>query len=349
MGPLWAVVKQTWSRESWSLEVTSLDLPLAESFTIARGAWDVARNVFVTLRFAGVAGVGEASPNEHWGESVESVTSQLDQVDPARLKNPFNLEGVLELLPAGAARAALDIALHDLAGKIAGVPVCKLLGSKDRPLPTTSVTVPIAPPDEMAERARSLSDHPVLKVKVGFDGDVDVVASIRDIYDGTIRIDANEGWDAEQAMQRLEQLAAFDIQLCEQPVAAGNHDALAKLTESSPIPVFADEDACTAADVAHLTGVVDGVNLKLRKAGGIRETMRAIAVARAHDMKVMLGCDLESGIAITAAAHIAGLVDYADLDSPLLLVEDPFPGVRYEKGQMTLPDLPGLGVAGAPS
>jgi L-alanine-DL-glutamate epimerase-like enolase superfamily enzyme len=326
-----------------------LDLPLSERFTIARGAWDATRNVFVTLRFAGVVGLGEASPDDRWGETVESVTSQLDKVDLAQLRNPFNLEGVLDLMPAGAARAGLDIALHDLAGKIAGLPVCKLLGTKDRPLPPTSVTVPIAAPNEMAARARSLADHPVLKVKVGFDGDVDAVAAIRDVYDGAIRIDANEGWNLEQATARLEQLARFDIQLCEQPVPAGNHDALATVTERSPISVFADEDSCTAADVARLAGVVDGVNLKLRKAGGIREAMRAVAVARAHGMKVMLGCHLETGIAITAAAHLAGLVDYADLDSPLLLAEDPFPGVRYNKGQMVLPDVPGLGVVGAPS
>jgi L-Ala-D/L-Glu epimerase len=339
----------TWKKESWSLEATVLDLPLAERFTIARQSWDVARNVFVTLRFAGVAGAGESSPAAHAGETPESVVHQLDAVNPADLGNPFDLEGVRELLPPGAARAALDIALHDLAGKIAQLPVCKLLGAKGRRLPPTSVTVPIAEPDAMAERARALSDHPVLKVKVGFEGDVAAIEAIRSAYSGKLRIDANEGWGPDEAIARLQALERFDVELCEQPVSAGDPDLLRKVTEASAIPIFADEDVSTAADVARLSGCVDGVNLKLRKAGGIRETMHAIATARAHGMAVMLGCDLESGIAATAGAHLAGLVDHADLDGPLLLKDDPFPGVAYRKGEMILPDTPGLGVEGAPS
>lgn len=338
-----------WSRESWSLKAEVLELRLARRFTIARETWDQVRNVFVTLSFAGVAGVGEASPASRWGESEESVLHQLADVDPARLGNPFNLEGVLEVLPAGAARAALDIALHDLAGKIAGLPVCKLLGAKGRSLPPTSVTVPITSPQEMAERARSLADHPVIKVKVGFDGDIDAVAEIRAAFAGKIRVDANEGWDPSEAVSRLRALEPFDVELCEQPLPADQHGALAEVTTGTSIPIFADEDVSTATDVARLAGVVDGVNLKLRKAGGIRETMRAIATARALGLRTMLGCDLESGIAATAAAHLAGLVDHADIDGPLLLADDPFPGVGYRRGEMMLPDQPGLGVEGAPT
>lgn len=337
-----------WSRESWSLDAQSLELPLAERFTIARETWDSTTNVFVTLRFAGVSGVGESSPAARWGESIESVLHQLQTVDVAALGNPFNLEGVRELLPPGAARAALDIALHDLAGKIAGIPVCKLLGTKGRPLPPTSLTVPITDRDQMMERARKLADHPALKIKVGFDGDVDAVAAIRTVFSGALRVDANEGWDEDDAIARLKELERFDIELCEQPIAAGNHEALAHVTASTTIPVLADEDVSSAADVAALRGVVDGVNLKLRKAGGIRETLAAIHTARACGMRVMLGCDLDAGIAATAGAHLAGLVDHADLDGPLLLADDPFPGVRYDKGRMILPDLPGLGVEGTP-
>jgi L-alanine-DL-glutamate epimerase-like enolase superfamily enzyme len=341
-------VSDDWSRESWALEAHAIELPLAERFTIARETWDSTTNVFVTLRFAGVSGVGESSPAARWGESVESVTHQLQTVDVASLGNPFNLEGVRELLGPGAARAALDIALHDLAGKIAGLPVCKLLGTKGRPLPPTSLTVPITDRDQMMERARRLADHPVLKVKVGFDGDVDAVAAIRSVFTGALRIDANEGWSTGEAIERLTELERFDIELCEQPIAAGNHVDLARISAATLIPIFADEDVSTAADVATLRGVVDGVNLKLRKAGGLRETLAAIHTARACGLRVMLGCDLDAGIAATAGAHIAGLVDYADLDGPLLLAEDPFPGVRYDKGRMILPDVGGLGVEGTP-
>lgn len=337
-----------WSRESWSLEATAIELPLAERFTIARETWDSATNVFVTLRFAGVSGVGESAPASRWGESVESVLHQLQSCDPAVLRNPFNLEGVRELLPAGAARAALDIALHDLAGKIAGLPVCKLVGSKGRLLPPTSLTVPITDTARMKERAQKLAGHPALKIKVGFDGDIDAVTAIREVFSGALRIDANEGWATADAIERLGELERFDIELCEQPIAAGNHDDLARVTRSTSIPIFADEDVSTAADVAALRGVVDGVNLKLRKAGGMRETLAAIHTARACGMSVMLGCDLESGIAATAGGHLAGLVDHVDLDGPLLLANDPFPGLRYDSGRLILPDLPGLGVEGAP-
>jgi L-alanine-DL-glutamate epimerase-like enolase superfamily enzyme len=331
------------------LEATTLRLDLKERFRIARATWDHVDNVYVTLRFAGVAGVGEASPAEDMGESLDSVLARLHEVDPRDLQNPFNLEGVLDVLPAGAGRCALDIALHDLAGKIAQLSVTKLLGLKDREPPPTSVTVPIADVDAMVERARSLAGHPVIKTKVGFDGDVDALARIREVFPGRIRVDANEGWREDEAVKRLNELEAFDIELCEQPIPHGNLEGLQRVSSSTSIPVFADEDAKTATDVAALARAVDGVNLKLRKAGGIRETVRAIAVARAHGMKVMLGCDLESGIAATAGAHVAPLVDYVDLDGPLLLANDPFPGVAYEKGRLLVPDTPGLGVAGAPS
>ena len=338
-----------WSRESWSLEVTPIDLELAERFTIARETWDVAENVFVTLRFASVAGVGESAPALRWDETVGSVKAQLESIDPKDLVNPFNLEGLLEILPPGSARAALDIAMHDLAGKIAGLSVTKLLGLKGRPLPPTSVTLPIDEPDRMVERALSLSDHPVLKMKVGFDGDVEVVAKIREVFAGTLRLDANEGWDEGTAISSLKELERFEIELCEQPIPAGDHESLSRVTAATAIPVFADEDVSTSTDVARLARVVDGVNLKLRKTGGIREAVRAIATARAHDLQVMLGTDLVSGIGATAEAHLGGLVDKLDIDGPLLLKSDPFPGVTYDKGLLTVPDLPGLGVTGAPA
>lgn len=337
------------SRERWSLRVETIDLALAERFTIARETWDSAPNTFVTVTFAGVSGVGESSPDPYWNETPASVAKQLEDIDISALENPFHLEGVLELLPPGAARAALDIALHDLAGKIAGLSLTKMFGVRNRPLPPTSVTVPIAEREAMVERARGFADHPILKLKVGFDGDVDVVEAIRGVFPGRIRVDANEGWRPDEAVGRLKALEPFDIELCEQPIPAKNHEALAEVTRNSPIPVFADEDVGTAESVASLAGSVNGVNLKLRKAGGLREAFKAIATARAHGLGVMLGCDLESGVAATAGAHLAPLVDFADLDGPLLLASDPFPGVTYDRGVMTVPDLPGLGVQGTPA
>lgn len=323
-------------------------MPLAERFTIARETWDVATAVFAIVRYGDTEGYGECSPDAHWGETPESTIGQLEGADLSGLHGPFDLEGAGRLLPAGSARCVLDVALHDLAAKVAGVPLRSLLGVGEMPLPPTSVTVPITDADAMVARAKSFADHPIVKTKVGFDGDVEAIEAIRSVFPGRIRVDANEGWSEEQAIERLARLERFDIELCEQPIPMHEHEALARVTEASPIPVYADEDAGTAADVAALAGVVDGVNLKLRKAGGVRETWRAIATARAHGMGVMLGCDLDSGIAMGAAAALAPLCDFIDLDGPLLLADDPHPSVRYERGELVLPDGPGLGVERRP-
>lgn len=331
-----------------TMEVHVEELSLAEPFTISRKTWDSSTNVFVVLRHGDVTGFGEAGPAEEWGESVESVTAQLGSVDMGSFSGPFDLEHVAEVLPPGSARCAFDIAMHDLAATGAGLPLNSFLGLQDRPLPPTSVTLPIDDVDKMVERARKLSDHPALKMKVGFDGDVEAVAAIRDVFDGRLRIDANEGWSREDAIERLTQMERFDIELCEQPIPGKNFGDLGAVRKSSPIPVFADEDVSDSNDVAQLADVVDGVNLKLRKAGGIREVMKAAAVARTHGLKVMLGCDLDSGVAATAGAHISSLMDFVDLDGPLLLAEDPYPGVTYSKGEMTLPTGPGLGVSNKP-
>jgi L-alanine-DL-glutamate epimerase-like enolase superfamily enzyme len=253
------------------------------------------------------------------------------------------------VLEPGTARCALDIALHDLAGKTAGLSIAELLGCAGRVPPPTSVTVPIGSSGEMTARARDLADYPILKLKVGFEGDVDAVRAVREVYGGVIRIDANEGWNVDEAKSRLAALEELDIELCEQPVVASDLAGLAEVASATTIPVLADEAVCTAVDVARLSDMVAGVNLKLRKAGGIRETVKAIAVARAHGMKVMLGCDLTSGIAATAEAHVASLVDHADVDGPLLLADDPWPGVTYSKATMTRPRGPGLGLRRSPS
>jgi L-Ala-D/L-Glu epimerase len=332
-----------------SIEVRQIDLELAERFTIARETWDVAHNVFVLLGYEGVTGVGEVQPADRWDESPAFVVKQLEELDLSNLSDPFAFEALQGLLPAGSARSALDMAMHDLAGKLAGVSVSKLLGVTGMERPPTSVTVGIGTVDEMVARAEKVADHPILKVKVGFDGDVEFVTRLRESYSGAIRIDANEGWSTEQAIERLGRLEALNIELCEQPIPAGDHENLQRVTEETTIPVFADEDVCTAGDVALLRGVVDGVNLKLRKCGGITEAVKAMAVARANGMGVMLGCDLVSGVAATAEAHLAALVDHADVDGPLLLARDPYPGVTYERGRLTLPDGPGLGLREEPS
>ena len=332
----------------WDLEVIISDLPLAEKFVIARETWYSARNVFVKVSYEGEIGVGEASPDARWGETPYSVLAQVENVNLGMLADPFDLEMLANFLPPGSARCALDIALHDLAAKLAALSLSQLLGLGSEERPSTSVTIPIAHKSQMVERALRYSDHPVLKMKVGFDGDVEAVTAVREVFDGSIRVDANEGWTTSDAISRLRLLEPLNIELCEQPIPAGNLADLRLIATTTSIPIYADEDVCTSQDVAKLAGVVDGVNLKLRKTGGLREAMKAIAVARAHGMGVMLGCDLESGIGVTAGAHLAALVDQVDLDGPLLLAEDPYPGITYRRGAMILPDGPGLGVMKVP-
>jgi L-Ala-D/L-Glu epimerase len=333
--------------DKWNVEVKAIDLPLAERFVIAREEWYAASNVFVSVEFDGEMGVGEVSPASRWGESVPSVRTQLENVDLKLMSNPFELEVLSYLLPAGAARCALDIALHDLAAKLAGVSVRQLMGLDDTTR-STSVTIPITDAGRMVQRALRYSDHMALKMKVGFDGDVEAVRAVRKAYAGAIRIDANEGWSTQEAVTRLRQLEPLDIELCEQPIPADNLDDLRFIATTTSIPIFADEDVSTATDVVRLAGIVDGVNLKLRKAGGIREIVKAATVARAHGMGVMIGCDLESGIAATAGAHLAPLFDFVDLDGPMLLATDPYPGVKYKRGTLEVPAGPGLGVEKTP-
>ena len=332
------------ARPGFQIELRLIDLPLAERFTIARQTWTVATSLFVKVTYGSATGWGEVQPADRWGETPDSALEQVASVDLGALRGPFDLEAVGRLLPAGSARCALDIAFHDLAGKLAGLPIRALLGLGERGPEPTSVTVPIAEPSAMVERAKRFAAYPIIKTKVGFDGDVEAIGSIRDVYRGRIRVDANEGWDVDAAIDRLEALAEYDIELCEQPIAAGDLDGMRKVREASPIPIYADEDVCTSEDVVRLQGSVDGVNLKLRKTGGLREFVRCVAVARALDMGVMIGCDLESGIAISAGAHVAPLADFVDLDGPLLLKEDPYPGIAYEGATLRIPDAPGLGV-----
>src|SRR5688572_19101727 len=211
-----------------TIAVEARELALKERFKIAREVWDSTTNVFVFARYGDAIGVGEAGPADRWDETVEGVIADLEAVDLGRLSGPFDLEGIGDLLPAGSARCALDIALHDLAATLSGLPLNEFLGLGGRSAPPTTVTVPIADVDRMVARATSLKDHAALKLKVGFDGDVEVVRAIRGVFDGAIRIDANEGWAPDEAIERLEQLADLNIELCEQPIKGDNFDDLAR-------------------------------------------------------------------------------------------------------------------------
>ena len=329
-----------------SVAASQLELPLVHPFKIARGEELVARSAIVRVEADGREGVGEATPIERYGESVESVIAYFAS-QPLASDDPYRLETLLHSGIPASARAALDIALHDLIGKELGKPLYALLGLDPARTPVTSFTIGIADPETTLYKLAEVADHPILKIKLGIgtpSEQVETLASIRERYGGTLRIDANEGWDAETAVAILRELERYEIEFCEQPVPAGHPEQLRAIRERVRIPIVVDEDALVASDLPALYGSVDGVNVKLAKTGGIRGALAMIHTARAMGLKIMLGCMVESAIAATAAAHLSPLVDWADIDGPFLTAADPFAGVTYERGKLVLPDEPGLGV-----
>src|SRR4030095_14346206 len=232
-----------------------------------------------------------------------------------------------------AARSAIDEALHDLWGKRLGQPLYKLFGLNPNNLPLTSFTIGMDEPEIMAEQAKA-SGHPILKIKLGGDKDEAILKAIRKAIESRLRVDANAGWSREQALQVIPRLVEYELEFIEQPLAVDDVDGYFWLkdqlrTQRIDIPIFADETAKTSHDVAKLAGAIDGVVVKTMKSEGIREALRMIHTARAHDMQIMLSCMVESSVGVTAAAHLAPLCDYADLDGPLLIKNDPYRGLKY--------------------
>jgi L-alanine-DL-glutamate epimerase-like enolase superfamily enzyme len=326
-----------------TLELTAapLELPLVHTFTIARSSETVARTVLVRLRWGAIDALGESSPSERYGENVAGVIAGLCA---RRLgSDPYALDALLDGLPP-AQRCGLDVALHDCIAKDVERPLWRLLGVDPDRTPLTSFTIGIAPLDEMLTKVREVGEHPVIKVKLGAGAEIETIAAIRSIYGGTIRIDANEAWTAESAVTLLRELERFEIEFCEQPIPAGTPERLRWIRERTSIPLVTDEDSKDAGDLFALAGCVDGINVKLVKCGGIRGALAMIHTARALNLKIMLGCMVESAILSTAAAHLSPLVDWADLDGPFLVARDPFDGLQYASGKIVLPAGPGLGV-----
>ncbi|KKO19011.1 MAG: dipeptide epimerase [Candidatus Brocadia sp.] len=329
-----------------------LDLKLRHTFQIARETRDIQNNVVVMLRDGdGVIGFGEAAPTRFFGEDVRSVARALGQsVDLLKQANPFHLEDITHLLkerfPGDAsARAAIDIALYDLIGKKLNIPLYQLLGLKQPTEKVTSFTIGIDTLEKMCRKVDEAKDFPVLKIKAGFKEDMETLRELRKITKAVFRIDANTGWTLSEAREKLTLMENLGVELVEQPFPVGSIELLQKIRHYVKIPIFVDEDVKTARDIPAFSGAVDGINIKLMKCGGIREAIRMIHTARAHGLKIMIGCNIESSVSITAAAHLATLVDYIDLDGHLLVVNDPYTGVTADKGRLTLPAGDGLGVS----
>ena len=327
------------------LSYHTIDLKLKHPFRISRSVTESKKNVIVKID----EGIGEAAPSAYYGENIDTVTECLEKVKDQIGDDPFQIESILSDLNEKitgnfSAKAGIDIALHDLMGKRLGVPLYKLLGlDGNKPL-VTSYTIGIDTPEKMKEKTREAKDFLIYKVKVGVENDIEMVKAVREVTDAKIRVDANAGWTKEEAIEKINKLAEYDIEFVEQPIDPENKEGLKKIKNNVNVPIIIDEHLMTSKDILKFVGLCDGINIKLAKCGGIREVLRMIHVARSHDLLVMIGCMIESSVGNTAAAHIASLVDFLDLDGNLLLTNDPYVGVRTEKGKLYLPDLPGLGV-----
>jgi len=324
-------------------------LRLREPFTISRSTDEEVEEIFVELELDGVVGYGEVSPQDVYGETIESAGAFLDGAEELLGDDPFALEAIESRLAGRpgemAAKAAIDSALHDLCGKLANQPVWRLLGV-DRAGPPTSWTIWLGDPDDMARRAERVGDRfRRLKLKLGArDGaDVERVRAVRGVTDLPLQVDVNEYWELDDALENVRALEELGVEYVEQPLPAG-HPEGPRLKKESPIPIYVDEDVHTMKDVREAAERAHGVNVKLAKSGGIREAVRMAHAARALDLGVMLGCMVESSLGIAAACQVASLCDHIDLDGNLLLADDPWEGVEFVEG-VQLPSFePGLGV-----
>jgi L-alanine-DL-glutamate epimerase-like enolase superfamily enzyme len=339
---------------SWEV----LSLALREPFVIARSEHGAGRAITTLIlelrdaRYPGIVGVGEGYPDPYYGETPETMAALLPMLAAAVGDVDLSPDGLAAAAAAmdariahhGAAKCAIDIALHDLAGKVGGLPVHRLLGLAAA-IPPTDFTIGIDEPAVVAERARRAAHFPALKIKVGGRADLATLHAVREVYGGPIRVDANTGWTPEAAVGLLPELERLGVELIEQPFPARRLDQLGWLQERSPLPIVADESAVSIDDLDALAGVVAGVNVKLAKCGGVGPAKRMLERARELGFRTFLGCMEETSVGIAASAAVASLSEWVDLDGNLLLADDPFEGLELgDDCRWRLPDVPGLGV-----
>lgn len=326
------------------------ELQLKHTFTVAGNSRDTTPVVLTEIQYDGLTGYGEASLPPYLGESQQSVMQFLSKVKLEQFDDPFLLDEILAYVDSieegnRAAKACVDIALHDLTGKLVGQPLHRLWGINQANTPVTSFTIGIDTPEVVKMKTEEAARFKVLKVKLGGGNDREMIETVRSVTDVPIYVDVNQGWtDKHQALDVTHWLAERGVEFVEQPLPKTAVDDLAWLTSKSPLPIIADEAFQRLGDVADFQGVYSGINIKLMKSTGLREAQKMITVARALGMKVMMGCMTETSCAVSAAAQLSPLVDWADLDGNLLISNDLYEGVQVIDGKLTLNNLPGIGI-----
>jgi L-alanine-DL-glutamate epimerase-like enolase superfamily enzyme len=324
-------------------------LELIHTFTLASVSRTTTPVMLVEVEADGIVGYGEASMPPYLGESHETAAAFLAKVDLGHYASPFRLERILADLDAvapgnPAAKASVDIALHDWVGKKLGRPFHEIWGLDPATTPPTSFTIGIDTKEVVRQKVREAEPYRVLKVKLGRDNDKEMIETIREVTLKPIRTDVNQGWKSrDEALRMVEWLAGRNVELVEQPMPKDRPDDNAWLTERSPLPIVGDESVQRLADVRRAKGVYHGINIKLMKCTGLREAMKMVTLARALELKVMLGCMTETSCGISAAAQVAPLVDWADLDGALLIRNDPFVGAAFADGKVVASSGPGIG------
>lgn len=328
------------------------DLKLKHTWTIARGSRDTSTIILTELECDGITGTGEAalSTSSRYGETQETVLEFLKKIQFPQefclLEREKVLDYVDSISPGNyAAKAAIDIALHDWVGKKLGIPLYKLWGLSKEKTPLTSFSIGLDTVENMLLKVREAEEYPLLKIKVGKENDKEIISSIRKVTQKPIRVDANEAWKSKEiALEKILWMQDQGIEFIEQPMPVSQLEDTAWLRDRVNIPIIADESVGRLQDIAKLQYAFDGINIKLMKCGGLQEAIKMIYAARALKMKVMMGCMIESSVAISAAAHLSPLIDYADLDGNLLIANDPYEGAKVLAGKLILKELPGLGL-----
>ncbi len=338
------------SNSKMKLSFYPYELQLNHAFTLATSSRTTTPVMLVELEYDGVTGYGEASMPPYLGESHETVAKFLTKVDLSPFNDPFRMDEILEYIDTiesgnRAAKASVDIALHDLVGKIMDQPWHKIWGLTAEDTPNTSFTIGMDTPNVVIEKTKEAAEFKLLKVKLGRENDREMIETIRSVTDVPLCVDVNQGWkDKNEALENIFWLKEKGVVFIEQPMPKELIDEMVWLTQKSPLPTIADEAFQRIDDIVKFKDVYTGINIKLMKSTGMREAKKMIDVARALDMKVMIGCMTETSCAVSAAAQLSPLCEWADLDGNLLIANDVFEGMKVINGKITLNNLPGIGI-----